>query len=266
MKKIIAKLVEVTPDLAAEWLEMNTMNRNISQTTVKRYALAMLAGEWQQNGQTITIAEDGTVLDGQHRLWAVIEAGVTVTFLVVFNVSKDAIATIDSGVTRTFRHVLQIKGSKHASTAATLTKFAWIYDNFDAELSDSSAKIAVRNPVLEIYYDDNTALIEQAAAIADTGCHHFTKSHMAFCIYLFLRKNPGRAEAFAGMLKTGQNLYTGHPIMTLRTKLIDNLMSKHKLSVREAAAFYIKTWNAFLKGKDISVFRWNNTEKLPEVK
>lgn len=159
MKKVIAKLVEVTPDLAAEWLEMNTMNRNISQTTVKRYALAMLAGEWQQNGQTITIAEDGTVLDGQHRLWAVIEAGVTVTFLVVFNVSKDAIATIDSGVTRTFRHVLQIKGSKHASTAATLTKFAWIYDNFDAELSDSSAKIAVRNPVLEIYYDDNTALI-----------------------------------------------------------------------------------------------------------
>ena len=266
MKKVIAKLVEVTPDLAAEWLEMNTMNRNISQTTVKRYALAMLAGEWQQNGQTITIAEDGTVLDGQHRLWAVIEAGVTVTFLVVFNVSKDAIATIDSGVTRTFRHVLQIKGSKHASTAATLTKFAWIYDNFDAELSDSSAKIAVRNPVLEIYYDDNTALIEQAAAIADTGCHHFTKSHMAFCIYLFLRKNPGRAEAFAGMLKTGQNLYTGHPIMTLRTKLIDNLMSKHKLSVREATAFYIKAWNAFLKGKDISVFRWNNTEKLPEVK
>lgn len=266
MKKVIAKLVEVTPDLAAEWLEMNTMNRNISQTTVKRYALAMLAGEWQQNGQTITIAEDGTVLDGQHRLWAVIEAGVTVTFLVVFNVSKDAIATIDSGVTRTFRHVLQIKGSKHASTAATLTKFAWIYDNFDAELSDSSAKIAVRNPVLEIYYDDNTALIEQAAAIADTGCHHFTKSHMAFCIYLFLRKNPGRAEAFAGMLKTAQNLYTGHPIMTLRTKLIDNLMSKHKLSVREAAAFYIKAWNAFLKGKDISVFRWNNTEKLPEVK
>ena len=54
--------------------------------------------------------------------------------------------------------------------------------------------------------------------------------------------------------------------MTLRTKLIDNLMSKHKLTVRETVAFYTKAWNAFLKGKDISVFRWNNTEKLPEVK
>ena len=266
MKKVFAKLIDVNPDIAAEYLEKNTMNRNISQITVKRYALAMLAGEWQQNGQTITIAEDGTVLDGQHRLWAVIESGVTVTFLIVYNVSKDAIATIDSGITRTFRHVLQIKGSKHASTAASLTKLAWIYDHFDAQMSDSSAKIVVRNPVLEEYYDENSALIEQAATIADTGCHHFTRSHMAFCIYLFLRKNPGRAETFAGMLKTGQNLYTGHPIMTLRTKLIDNLMSKHKLTVRETAAFYIKAWNAFLKGKDVSVFRWNNTEKLPEVK
>ena len=266
MKKVFAKLVEVTPDLAAEMLEKNTMNRNISQVSVKRYAMAMKSGEWQQNGQTITIAEDGTVLDGQHRLWAVIEAGVTITFLIVFNVSKDAIATIDSGVARTFRHVLQIKGSKHASTAASLTKLAWIYEHYDAQMSDSSAKIVVRNPVLEEYYDENAALIEQAAAIADTGCHHFTKAHMAFCIYLFLRKNPGRAETFAGMLKTGQNLYTGHPIMTLRTKLIDNLMSKHKLTVRETAAFYIKAWNAFLKGKDVSVFRWNNTEMLPEVK
>lgn len=266
MKKVFAKLVEVTPDLAAEILEKNTMNRNISQIMVKRYAMAMQSGEWEQNGQTITIAEDGTVLDGQHRLWAVIEAGMTITFLIVYNVRKEAIATIDSGVTRTFRHVLQIKGSKHASTASSLVKLAWIYDNFDSELADSSAKIAVRNPVLEAYYDENKSLIEQAATIADTGCHHFTKSHMGFCIYLFLRKNPGQAEKYAGMLKTGQNLYTGHPLMTLRTKLIDNLMSKHKLTVRETAAFYIKAWNAFLKGKDVSVFRWNNTEKLPEVK
>ena len=89
MKKIIAKLVSVTPDYAATLLEKNTTNRNISQITVKRYAQAMASGEWMQNGQTITIAEDGTILDGQHRLWAVIESGITITFLIVFNVKKD---------------------------------------------------------------------------------------------------------------------------------------------------------------------------------
>ena len=266
MKKVIAQLVEVNPDMAADMLEHNTMNRNISQLNVKRYAQAMQSGEWEQNGQTISVAEDGTILDGQHRLWAIIESGMTITFLIVYNVRKEAIATIDSGITRTFRHLLQIKGSKHAATAASLTKFAWIYDNFDSELNTGSCKIALRNPVLEVYYDENRNLIEQAAAMAETGCHHFTKSHMGFGFFLFLRKNPARAEAFANMLKSGQNLYTGHPLMTLRTKLIDNLMSKHKLTVRETLAFYIKAWNAFLKGKDASVFRWNNTEPMPEVK
>ena len=54
--------------------------------------------------------------------------------------------------------------------------------------------------------------------------------------------------------------------MTLRSKLIDNRISKNKLTVRETLAFYIKAWNAFLKDRDLSVFRWNNSEELPEVK
>ena len=49
-------------------------------------------------------------------------------------------------------------------------------------------------------------------------------------------------------------------------KLFDNVMSRNKLTARETLAYYIKAWNAFLKGKDLSVFRWNNTEPLPEVR
>ena len=266
MKKVTAKIVDVTPDMAAEMLEHNTMNRNISQLTVKRYAQAMASGEWEQNGQTITLASDGTVLDGQHRLWAVIESGITIPFLIVHNVRKEAIGTIDSGIVRTFRHLLKIKGSEHPTTAAALTKFAWVYDNYDTEMNIISCNIGLRNPVLECYYDENRELIEHAAAVADCGNHHFTKSHLAFCFYLFLRKNPMKAGEFIGMLKTGEKLYTKHPIMTLRMKLIDNLMSKNKFTVRETLAYYVKAWNAFLKGKELSVFRWNNTEPVPEVK
>jgi len=139
MKKVTAKLVEVTPDMAAGMLKHNNMNRNISQLNVKRYAQAMQSGEWEQNGQTITVAVDGTILDGQHRLWAVIESGVTITFLIVYNVRKEAIATIDSGIVRTFRHLLQIKGSKHPASAAAVTKIAWICDTVDSEMNAGSS-------------------------------------------------------------------------------------------------------------------------------
>lgn len=265
-KKIIVKLVEVTPEMAAAMLEKNTMNRNISMLTVRRYAQAMASDEWEMNGETIIVAEDETILDGQHRLWAVIESGKTVRFLIVYNVKKTSITTVDSGIARTFRHVLQIKGSKHATTAASLTKLAWIYDNYDRELKDGSAKVALRNTVLETYYDENRDRIEQAAAAADVGAHHFVKSHMAFCYYLFLRSNPVKADEFIKLVKTGETLTTKHPVMSLRLRLFDNITRKTKLSVRETAALYIKAWNAFIKGNDLSVFRWNSTEPLPEVK
>lgn len=266
MKKIISKTLDITPDMAAQMLERNTMNRNISQLNVTRYANDMASGAWEQNGETIKIAEDGTILDGQHRLWAIIESGVTVTMIVVCNVRKEAVGSIDSGVTRLFHHLLKIKGSQHPTTAAMITKFAWIYENFDRQMRSSSAKTETRNSVLEPYYDENRDLLEHAAAVAECGAHHFVKSHMGFCFYLFLKKNPQKAEEFIKLVKTGENLYTGHPIMTLRSKLIDNRISKNKLTVRETLAFYIKAWNAFLKGRDLSVFRWNNSEELPEVK
>ena len=68
MKKIITKTLDITPDMAAQMLERNTMNRNISQLNVTRYANDMASGAWEQNGETIKIAEDGTILDGQHPL------------------------------------------------------------------------------------------------------------------------------------------------------------------------------------------------------
>ncbi len=266
MKKIITKIIDITPDMAAEMLEKNTMNRQISQLNVTRYANDMASGEWDMNGETIKIAEDGTILDGQHRLWAIIEAGISVTMLVVYNVPKTVITKIDIGVPRRFQHLLKIKGSQHPISCAMITKLAWIYENYDKEMHVSSAKEETRNSVLVPYYDQNRDLIEHAASVAECGAHHFVKSHMGFCFYLFLKKNPQKAEEFIKLVKTGENLYTGHPIMTLRSKLTDNRISKNKLTVRETLAFYIKAWNAFVKGRNLSVFRWNNTEELPEVK
>jgi hypothetical protein len=233
---------------------------------VNSLAHAMLCGEWEQNGQTIAVAGDGTVLDGQHRLWAVIESGVTIVFLIVYNVRKEAMATIDQGKSRTFADVLKIKGSKRSRTAAAIAKLTWVYDHFDREMNVSACGASLRNVVLENYYDQHADVIEHVAEAVSTGKHHFVISHMGLCYLLFLRKHPGKAEKFINMLKTGESLHTRHPVMALRTKLIGNLMNKQKLTVRETLAYYIKAWNAFITGKNLSVFRWNNTLPVPEVK
>ena len=63
--KIIVKLVNVTPDMALEMLEKNTMNRNIDQKRVEQYVQDMRCGRWQMNGTTI---EEYQAMDNDTRL------------------------------------------------------------------------------------------------------------------------------------------------------------------------------------------------------
>jgi hypothetical protein len=97
----------VTPELATKWLnECNTHNRALRDSVVERYARDMKAGAWRLTHQGI--AFDGseadpkkTIVDGQHRLWAVITAEVPVRMMVSFGVSMDAQAVIDDNLQRT---------------------------------------------------------------------------------------------------------------------------------------------------------------------
>ncbi|MDP2620568.1 MAG: hypothetical protein Q8P46_10395, partial [Hyphomicrobiales bacterium] len=67
----------ITPELAREWLEKtNRKNRPLSELKWTAYAVDMLEGRWQYNGDAIRFGSDGVLLDGQHRLMACVEAGI----------------------------------------------------------------------------------------------------------------------------------------------------------------------------------------------
>ena len=81
-------VVEVHEILAKEWLEKNTFNRKLSRHTVNKYASDMKAGNWTLNHQGIAFDDAGVLVDGQHRLMAVIESGVTVPMMVTWGASR----------------------------------------------------------------------------------------------------------------------------------------------------------------------------------
>lgn len=61
------KIVEVSPELASEWLKGNDFNRKLSPTITSRYADEMKNNRWAFTGDSIKFDSDGTLLDGQHR-------------------------------------------------------------------------------------------------------------------------------------------------------------------------------------------------------
>lgn len=266
-KKIKMQVIEITPDKAACMLEKNTRNRPLDNSRVKRYTDAIKDGKWKINGECIIISPDGTILDGQHRLWAIIESRKAVEMCVMFNVDEETIATINCGKSRGPGDVLSINGHHNTQVMAPTVRLAYIYDVLDNNMIVRKS-VPVTNDVIAQYAEHLMPHIAESVEIASCGAHLFNRSVMAFCHLVFMRSNQEKAEEFIHLIKTGESLASGHPVLALRAKLLDNRISgRKKLSVREEIALYFKAWNVFYRGKSIMRLSWNpENEAFPEVR
>jgi hypothetical protein len=103
------RVEKITPDVAKALLVGNTANRNISKLHVARLAREMELGRWQTSHQGIAVATCGRILDGQHRLHAIVSSGVTVTMAVARDVPEDTFDVIDlNNKVRKIRDVWQL--------------------------------------------------------------------------------------------------------------------------------------------------------------
>jgi hypothetical protein len=113
------ELVDVTPAIAELWLATyNLANRTPREARVATYARDMAAGRWTFTTQGISFGTDGRLLDGQHRLMAVVQAGVTVRMLVWHGVPLDAV--FDTGTARSLADVLHLTPLQAAVTLAMM--------------------------------------------------------------------------------------------------------------------------------------------------
>ncbi len=86
-----SELIHISPELAAEWLSKNTFNRTLSRRSVDTYAADMRAGAWELTHQGIAFGADGVLVDGQHRLHAIVKAGVTIKMMVTWGAARTGI-------------------------------------------------------------------------------------------------------------------------------------------------------------------------------
>lgn len=102
------QVLDVTPTMAQKWLNQNTDNRRIRPRYVEKLAEMMKRGEFILTHQGIAIAPGGRLLDGQHRLLAVVESNATVTMLVNTDVGEETFAYTDTGERRSFSDIFGV--------------------------------------------------------------------------------------------------------------------------------------------------------------
>jgi hypothetical protein len=97
----------VTPEMAAAWLTANTANRAVRRSHAVSLARLMRAGEWRLTHQGVAFDRSGHLIDGQHRLLAIVEAGVPVEILVFVDCPDDTFGALDRGLKRQLRDDLK---------------------------------------------------------------------------------------------------------------------------------------------------------------
>jgi hypothetical protein len=79
MSEIRFSLVKVTPEIANFWLAAShPENRPVKQERIRWIAWDIENGRWKLNNHLIAFDENGLLVDGQHRLHAILQAGIAV--------------------------------------------------------------------------------------------------------------------------------------------------------------------------------------------
>jgi hypothetical protein len=103
--------VSITPEWAARILSSNKQrNRGVSAARVDALVRDILADQWRVTGEPIILDAVGNILNGQHRLTAIVKSGRPVTTMLVTGIDAGVIDAIDTGRPRRTADILRIRG------------------------------------------------------------------------------------------------------------------------------------------------------------
>lgn len=135
---INSEIITITPDLAKKFLERNTGNRPIQKTTVDRYAKIISDGYWEVTHQGIGFEKSGRLIDGQHRLHAIIKADKPVMVMVTYGLDHSSFKALDNGKQRLIADSLSI--SKKAGQVVNLLSSICYYGNVYSKIAPYEAE------------------------------------------------------------------------------------------------------------------------------
>jgi hypothetical protein len=250
--------VEVTPEMATAWLASNNHhNRNRRKTTVAAYATDMRNGAWLLNHQGIAFDAGDTLLDGQHRLAAIVESGVPQVMIVSTgwpaqpaNSGTKTMDTVDRGLSRT---VADLLGLQHGIT-------------------DGRYVVMACNSIAQICVGDghksrklSVDLVLKTAGLFKDGIQHAVSNRINAvglrsasvlgAVAFAYAVKPKAVTEFYESIRTGAGLGLDHPALSLRNYLLGtnaNVRTATKDSPLQLAHAVLTHAHAAIKGQSLS--------------
>lgn len=206
--------VEITPQLARQWLKHNIKNRKLKEDTVNSYARDAKSGNWLLTHQGVAFNDRHELIDGQHRLEAIIRAGVAIKMMVTLGIpSARSMDVVDQGVSRSIADILDLQHNlKHprliASSARIIATFCY---------TGRARKLSI-GQVLEVYKLFGSEMEKAIERRGDLKC--LWGAHVTGAIAFAGMARSTDAEEFHRKLNSGAGLGAHNPILKVRNYLI----------------------------------------------
>lgn len=177
----------------------------------------MESGRWRLNGETVKFSTTSQLYDGQHRLSAIVQSGVTVPLVVVRGLGSDVMATVDAGAKRSYSDALKLTGEDNTSTLAAICRRAVMW-----ERGMRTNTGAIRPTPLEMNgflerHPEIRASADLASRLASR--ERLPASVIGLCHYLFAQLDSEAATWFFLRVADGDGLPATDPIAVLRARV-----------------------------------------------
>ncbi len=265
-------MVLITPEIATRFLGFNEQNRRVRHGWVGYLAYSIKSGEWQATHQGIAFSESGRLLDGQHRLMAIVKADIAINVMVTYGLPDNAFSAIDNGMKRTdedltklpkrmtevakfFIYLMAFEGTENPTHKGGCSKITpsqihlyadilRVFFEFMIKKASSSAKVFSTAPVVSaaIY---NIMMGESPDYVGNTFCQLVlgdTQAMPPICHSAVRQLITGRITTRGGSEVRLDNFVRFIPVFREANKNIQKLMTRDRITALNEVRQNLKPW------------------------
>jgi len=263
----MCQMVRISPVMAEAWREMiPERQRPINELRVQLLSRAIIEGRWVDcAGNAIVFDRSGNLVDGQHRLLAVVRAKKSITSFVITGVVENAIFVLDHEIAvRTLGHSLKLHGEGNYNVLAGAIKWLWRYENGIVSGPNISPDTQQAFDLLKA-----NPGIRNSVSVGAKCSSIYSVTLGTFCHFLFARVDAQKSDRFFECLTNGVGLRSTDEtsgIWLFRERLL-KVKTQRGMTMNQIhkIALCFKAWNFFASGVVVKNLKWISSEAFPQI-
>lgn len=260
--KPTVRIQTVTPGMAKNWLEGNVDNRKLRETRAVYLGGVIARGEWELTGDAIVFDTEGVLINGQHRLTAIVIANLPVEILVLKGVPSKAQEVMDQGLPRSLGDQLHRRGVPYWGwLSSALTWVAQLeYNEATGNVHYPTSDYRPSTRQLLHMFEENTDLVDDCRAVAGLLKKVKVRPGPAVALYhRFKQIDAEECDLFFDQWEKGVGLAEDSSVWKLREWCLEDARTRGisgRAPTYRMVALTIKAWNLYRDATPVRALTW----------